>query len=195
MKTKMRRILVILMAVLVMTGAFTVCAFAEPGNDIRVLVTTETTSRYTHFDKSLGYPMIRDDRTLCPLRALGDSLDLQVDWDAPDRQAVFTKDESKTINGVDLRIVFEVRFTMDSSNLKQTYWIYTNGELYDSQSFDVPMDTKLVNKNDRVYAPARFLAESYGYDVGWDGPNRIVTINASDDWISYIMKEFGDIDV
>ena len=40
----------------------------------------------------------------------------------------------------------------------------------------IPMDTAAVIVSDRTYAPVRYLAEFFGYDVGWDGASRTVLI-------------------
>jgi uncharacterized secreted protein with C-terminal beta-propeller domain len=38
------------------------------------------------------------------------------------------------------------------------------------------MDVALVVRNDRTYLPARYIAEAFGYSVGWDGPVKAVLI-------------------
>ena len=40
----------------------------------------------------------------------------------------------------------------------------------------ISMDTAAVIVSDRTYAPVRYLAEFFGYDVGWDGASRTVLI-------------------
>jgi len=41
----------------------------------------------------------------------------------------------------------------------------------------VSMDTAAAIVNGRTYAPARYLAEAFGYNVGWDGNTSTVTIS------------------
>ncbi|MBR3554345.1 MAG: hypothetical protein IKN89_00405 [Oscillospiraceae bacterium] len=93
-----------------------------------------------------------DNRTMVPLRAVGDALGLTVSWDAAAREAVFT-DGRKTI-----------RFPIDSTTA-----LTGEGE-------EIPMDTAAVIVGDRTYAPVRYLAEFFGYTVGWDADTRTVVI-------------------
>ena len=94
----------------------------------------------------------KNNRTMVPLRAVGDALGLTVDWDGAKREAFFT-DGTKTIY-----------FPIDSTNART------------SDSNIVTMDTAAVIVNDRTYAPIRYLAEFFGYAVGWDGETRTVQI-------------------
>lgn len=91
-------------------------------------------------------------RTMVPLRAVGDALGLTVDWDNTLREATFTNG-TKTIY-----------FPIDSTTARTS----------DGQS--IQMDTAAVIVNDRTYAPVRYLAEFFGFTVGWDGTTRTVSI-------------------
>ena len=93
-----------------------------------------------------------NDRTMVPLRAVADAMGLNVNWDATAREASFTG-SGKTIT-----------FPIDSSTAR------TSG------GNTVTMDTAAVIVNDRTYAPIRYLAEYFGYTVGWDAATRTVTI-------------------
>ena len=97
-------------------------------------------------------PFIKDGRTLVPLRAVAEALNLTVTWDGKAREAVFT-DGTKTIY-----------FPIDSAQARTS-----TGE-------KVVMDTSAVISNSRTYAPIRYLAEFFGYTVGWDGTTRTVII-------------------
>lgn len=91
-------------------------------------------------------------RTMVPLRAVGEALGLTVDWNGAAREAIFT-DGTKTIY-----------FPIDSKFYKTQ-----NGGT-------VAMDTAAVIVSSRTYAPVRYLAEYFGYTVGWDGATRTVGI-------------------
>lgn len=91
-------------------------------------------------------------RTMVPLRAVADAMGLDVNWDGSAREAVFTNG-SKTIY-----------FPIDSNTART------------SNGGTVRMDTAAVIVNDRTYAPIRYLAEYFGYEVGWDAATRTVTI-------------------
>ena len=91
-------------------------------------------------------------RTMVPLRAVADAMGLTVDWDGDAREASFSNG-SKTIY-----------FPIDSTAARTG-----DGSI-------VQMDTAAVIVNSRTYAPIRYLAEYFGYTVGWDGATKTVSI-------------------
>lgn len=91
-------------------------------------------------------------RTMVPLRAAADAMGLDADWDAIAREAVFS-DGRKAI-----------RFPVDSSTART------------SDGKTVSMDASAVIRNDRIYAPVRYLAEYFGYHVDWLSATRTVAI-------------------
>ena len=95
-----------------------------------------------------------NDRTMVPLRAVADAMGLDVNWDENTREASFTG-SGKTIT-----------FPIDSSTARTS-----DGSI-------VTMDTAAVIVNERTYAPIRYLAEYFGYTVGWDDATRTVIITA-----------------
>ena len=98
-----------------------------------------------------------DSRTMVPLRAVAEALGLEVSWDGNAREAVFSSG-SKTIY-----------FPIDSTRYRT-----------ESGSYGT-MDTAAVIVNSRTFAPIRYLAEYFGYAVGWDGATRTVSISGSSD--------------
>ncbi len=184
---KTRPILSVLLAAVMLFSMCAATATAQ-GNDIKVLYRTETRSEYVTFNDWMGYPFIdSNDRTLTPLRTIADTMGLSVAWYGDSRKAVFTMDQSEKVNKVNIRLVMDVSFTIDSSYLGAEYWIYRNGTLYEHDTTGFEMDTAPVIVNDRTYAPARYLAESFGFPVGWDGPTRTVLINGYDDWFGSVI--------
>ena len=106
-----------------------------------------------------------DNRTLVPLRAIAEALNLKVDWDDEAKTATFaTEDGAKKVD-----------FTIGEKELK-----VTEGETAST----VEMDTAAVITNDRTYAPARYLAEAFGYNVSWDGRDSLVSITPSYEYTS-----------
>lgn len=93
-----------------------------------------------------------NDRTMVPLRAVGEAMKLTVGWNSNTHEASFSGD-GKTIY-----------FPIDSSTA------------YTSDGGTVQMDTAAVIVNDRTYAPIRYLAEYFGFTVGWDGETQTVSI-------------------
>ena len=106
-----------------------------------------------------------DNRTLVPLRAIAEALNLKVDWNDEAKTATFaTEDGAKKVD-----------FTIGAKELK-----VTEGE----KASTVEMDTAAVITNDRTYAPARYLAEAFGYNVSWDGRDSLVSITPSYEYTS-----------
>ena len=99
----------------------------------------------------------KNNRTMVPLRAVADAMGLTVDWDGGAREAVFS-DASKTIY-----------FPINSSAART------------GDGGKVKMDTAAVIVKDRTYAPIRYLAEYFGYEVGWDGATKTVSLRIDPD--------------
>ncbi len=92
-----------------------------------------------------------NNRTIVPLRAVGESLGAEVDWGEEERLVTIVKDGLKV----------ELVIGRDIAKV--------NG-------VERAMDTVPVIKNDRTMVPLRFAAEFLGADVGWDGDTRTVTV-------------------
>ena len=98
-------------------------------------------------------PFIENGRTLVPLRAVAEALNLTVTWDSTAREAVFT-DGTKTI-----------------------YFPINQSQARTSTGETVKMDTSAIIRGGRTYAPIRYLAEFFSHTVGWDSATRTVVIN------------------
>jgi len=138
----------ILCIVLMMTSfAFAAEVFEKP--EFNILVNG------VEVDKT-DVPILIEGRTLVPLRTLAVSLgvpndDEHIKWDGEKRQ-VTVIDE-----------YFSIVLYIDSN----VAWV--NGE---EKTIDVPATLY----NGRTYLPARFVAESFGKYVGWDGETGTITI-------------------
>ena len=93
-----------------------------------------------------------NNRTMTPFRVVGDALGLTIAWDSATREASFSNG-AKTI-------WFPIGSTTARTSEGQT----------------VEMDTSAVIVNGRTYAPVRYLAEYFGYGVGWERVTRTVAI-------------------
>ncbi|WP_341479127.1 exo-beta-N-acetylmuramidase NamZ domain-containing protein [Heliobacterium chlorum] len=93
------------------------------------------------------------DRVMVPLRAIVEALGATVDWDASNSQITVRKGNVLS------------QFTVGSTTA------LFNGVLK-------AMDTSPVILGDRTMVPARFVAESVGASVNWDGQNQSVLIRA-----------------
>lgn len=97
--------------------------------------------------------MIIEGRTLLPLRSILEALGATIGWDGITRTITATKDETALILVVGNKEVL------------------LNGN---KQTIDVPP----LIINNRTLVPARFLAESFGKTVEWDGTARTVSIRS-----------------
>ncbi len=100
-------------------------------------------------------PYIKGDRTYVPVRYLAYVLGLTEDdivWDESNQKVTFTKGDNT------------VELVIGSTT------ITVNGE-------EQVMDVAPEISNDRTMLPARFVAEGFGFNVGWDAANRIVLIS------------------
>ena len=91
-------------------------------------------------------------RTMVPLRAVAEALGLTVTWDGQAREAIFA-DGTRTI-----------AFPIGSTEARR------------GDGGTVAMDTAAVIVGGRTYAPIRYLAEYFGYQVGWDGKTKTVLL-------------------
>ena len=99
-------------------------------------------------------PVIVQDRTLIPARALFEDLGAVVDW------LPVTKEVDIRFNNVKLLLKIDSKL------------VYVNKT---KVSLDVP--AKIINS--RTMIPLRFVSERFGFDVGWDEEKKLVTINTN----------------
>lgn len=105
-------------------------------------------------------PTLIEGRTMLPLRAIFEAFGATVDWN----------DSEKKVKGVKGSSIVELQ--IDNKTAK------VNGK-------DIVLDVPGTLVNGRTMVPARFIAESFGADVGWIPETRTVTI-------TYVRK--GDVE-
>lgn len=100
-------------------------------------------------------PTVIDGRTMVPVRAIFEAVGANIDFDA----------ETKTITAKkgDATVNMTVGTKVATVNNKE-----------------VQLDAPAVIVNGRTLAPARFVAETFGYTVQWDAENKIVKINGKE---------------
>ncbi len=101
-------------------------------------------------------PIIENNRTLVPLRAIFEALGAEVEWNPEARSIVAIKGE------------MSVKVWIGSLTA------YKNGDV-------VTLDVAPKISNDRTLVPLRFVSEALGAEVGWDGIKRQVSISTSGD--------------
>lgn len=115
-------------------------------------------------------PQIIDGRTMVPVRSIFEAVGATVVWDAETKTIVGTKGNTTVI--------------MTINSTTETI----NGEEYG-------MDTSPLIVDGRTLAPAKYVAEAFGYTVNWDADTKTVSIIGSDSntEIEYLENNF-DID-
>lgn len=99
-------------------------------------------------------PLIKDGRVLVPLRGIFEALGAEVKWDSTAKTVFSEKD------GVSVKLTIGQKTA------------YVNNRAVE---LDVP--AQIVNG--RTLVPLRFVSESLGAKVNWDGANKIVTITST----------------
>ncbi len=111
-------------------------------------------------EKSLDQPpVIMNNRTMVPIRFVTEAMGAKVDWNGKERKVTITLGSNVAI----LKI----------GDVKAQ----ANG-------YDVYLDAAptIIVKTSRTVVPVRFVAETLGMDVKWNGTERSVTIKYSPEW-------------
>jgi N-acetylmuramoyl-L-alanine amidase len=97
-------------------------------------------------------PLIQNGRTLVPVRVIAEGLGADVKWDEAARTASIERGGKKLVLTLDSKVAL------------------VNGK-------QVKLDTPPVVRKQRMLLPLRFVAESLGVTVGWNGASRTVIAN------------------
>lgn len=100
-------------------------------------------------------PVLENGRILVPLRGVFENLGAQVDWNK-NIMEVIIKDKNN-----------EIAMMLDKNK------VMVNGEIKD-------IDTTVKMVNSRTFAPIRFISETLGHDVKWDGTSNSVYITKNE---------------
>lgn len=118
-------------------------------------------------------------RTMVPLRAAANAMDMDVTYDATTNTAIFTKTYANAAecparyqDGGSYATSVRVEFPIGQS----VCYITTEGFSYRET---VPMDTVATSLNGRSYAPICYLAEAAGYTVAWNGDTQTVSLTSA----------------
>ncbi|MBQ9134246.1 MAG: copper amine oxidase N-terminal domain-containing protein, partial [Clostridia bacterium] len=96
-------------------------------------------------------PIIRNERTMLPVRYVAEALGAEIAWDGATSTA--------TLKTADT----EIKITVGAKDAT------VNGK-------SVALDSPAFIENDRTYMPVRFVAETLGGTVAWDGATSTATI-------------------
>ena len=96
-------------------------------------------------------PVIRDSRTMLPVRFVAEAFGATVEWDGATSTATIKTDD------------VEIKITIGSKTA------LVNGE-------EVKLDAPAFIESSRTYMPVRFVAENLGAKVDWDGATSTATL-------------------
>ncbi|KXG75632.1 copper amine oxidase N-terminal domain-containing protein [Thermotalea metallivorans] len=122
----------------------------KEGSDVQVIPVENIFSKKGHLKFDVP-PVIKQGRTLIPVRAIAEGFGAQVTWNGEEQKVIITKG--------DVEIVFQLA---DGK-------VFVNGE---EKTIDVPAG--LINN--RTVVPLRFIAENLGLKVNYDGETGIIEI-------------------
>lgn len=103
-------------------------------------------------------PMIKNDRTVVPLRVVSEALGAQVTWNAPERAVLIEKDGRRILLRIDRSLV--------------DYEINGN-KIYQFS------DVSPFIYQDRTFVPLRLISNALGVGIEWEGATRTVRVDAS----------------
>ena len=135
----MKKIITAFLIILCLTAAN---VYAD---DITVIMDGEQMS----FDQP---PVIMNDSTLVPFRAIFERLGMEVEWDSTDKSVIAYNDDT----AIGLIVGYDTMFVNDD---------------------EVQLIAPPTIINDRTLVPLRAISEAVGADVGWNGETRTVTIS------------------
>ncbi|SCZ79729.1 stalk domain-containing protein [Acidaminobacter hydrogenoformans] len=103
-------------------------------------------------------PMIRNDRTVVPLRVVSESLGAEVTWNAADRSVLIEKGSRRILLRIDRSLV---DYTLDG----QKYYQFSDVQPFIHQ--------------DRTFVPLRLISNALGVSIDWEGSTRTVRVDSN----------------
>ena len=110
---------------------------------------------YIAFDQP---PVIVNDRTLVPLRAIAESIGAEVGYDGATKTITLHK-------GGNI-----ITMQVGGNTAHITY--------YDGAEYDAYLDSPATLINDRTLVPVRFIADTFGFNVEWAADTKTVWLNS-----------------
>ena len=163
----MKRLSLLLSVLMLMSMTLTACAAEEPkteptaSNAMKIVLQIgNPVMTVNGVEKEIDpgretAPVIINNRTLLPIRAVVEEMGGEVSWNEETKEVTLTY-------GTD-----EIKLTIDSTTA------YLNGT---AQALDAAPQVI----NDRTMLPIRFVAESFHFTVEWNGEDQVITITKAD---------------
>lgn len=138
-----KKIMIITMLAMILTGIFTTIAFAEEAQNINIYVNEEQ----VEFDVE---PFINSDsRTMSPLRFVTEAMGYEVSWNQEKFQVTITGTHNDSVTELEVILPIGVNYA------------YVNGD-------KMYFDTNTIIVNSRTFVPLRFISEVFGATVGYE---------------------------
>ena len=115
-------------------------------------------------------PIIKNGSTLLPLRSILTTLGVQNDdkhiiWNGEDRSITIIKEVAKGNSTVSKKIFLKIGSNVASID-----------------NADISLDAEAMIYNDKTYIPVRFVSQSLGKKVAWDGKSSMILIRDEDEF-------------
>ncbi len=152
----MKKMLSLFLCIVFCVSCITACAAEGTDNLAIVLQINHPMMTVNGVEKEIDpgrgtTPLLQNDRTLLPIRAVVEEMGGDVGWNEEAQMATLTLGEDT------------IRLTIGSTTA------YLNDAAH-------TLDVAPIVVNDRTMLPIRFIAESFQFDVAWDGESQSVTI-------------------
>jgi hypothetical protein len=122
-------------------------------------------------------PVIKGGRTLIPVRAVVNALGADVDWDPETRTVTITKEMTSSIT--DEEVMNEdttAEAASEDGATKMVIQLQIDSNIAIVNGEEVTLDTAAEITDSRTIVPLRFIAETFGLKVDWDGESGTVII-------------------
>ncbi len=115
-------------------------------------------------------PIIQDDVTLVPMRAIFEALGAEVIWDSNEQIITATMGNGIYYRNINMQIgdAYMTRYTGDTTQVIPTPGVVR-----------IELDTSPIIVNERTLVPLRAVSEAFDYDVQWEEGTHTVTITAA----------------
>ncbi len=157
----MKRLITVLVLIAVAISSFgiSMCVTSAEDKDITIKMQIgapkmSVNGEEISIDEEGTVPVIVNERTLVPIRAIIEHMGGKVNWSDETRTVKLDYDKDR------------IELVIDNTTA------FYNGE-------DYVLDTAPTIINERTMLPIRFIAESFGFEVAWDGGSQTVTITSS----------------
>lgn len=150
-----------LFVTLIITLTTLFCSFAcvNAEDNIKVILNDEVVT----FDST---PVIQNDRTLVPIRAIAEKMNFDVNWDQNTQTVTLENDYNiLTLQINDYKIKKEHKFI--PMNFFEGFTKEETQEIIDRYNKYTYIDVPSKVINDRTYLPLRAISELFGADVDW----------------------------